>query len=272
MRIVTSTSAAARLEAARAFLGGRPTSTELVLVGASRGAADDLARAIARQAGSTFGITRFSLTELAARAAAVRSGGGRRVPGTQAGAEAVAARAVFDALAAGELAYFEPVARMPGFPKALARTLHELRLAGVRTASQRPQSEPPPGAKTQGLADLYTLLDRVETELDRSSVDDRAALFRFAADACRAGEVRWAQLPILLLDVPLDSRAEQEFAAALIAVAGRARDRAGGRHGHARCSGCARRNGTRDFRCRTSEFGSAQPSHLCIPDRAPRRA
>jgi hypothetical protein len=121
MRIVTSTSAAARLDAARAFLGGRPPATELVIVGASRGAADDLARAIARQAGSTFGITRFSLTELAARAAAAHAGGGRRVPGTQAGTEAIAARAC-SGPRRRQLAYFEPVARMPGFPKALART------------------------------------------------------------------------------------------------------------------------------------------------------
>ena len=97
VRIVTSTSAAARLEAARAFLAERPPATEVVIVGASRGAADDLARAVALQSGATFGITRFSLTELAARAAAERLADGRRVPGTQAGAEAIAARAVFDA-------------------------------------------------------------------------------------------------------------------------------------------------------------------------------
>ena len=210
MRIITSTSAAARLEAAREFLGGRPPATELIIVGASRGAADDLARTVARHAGSTFGITRFSLTEVAARAAAAQPDRGRRVPGTQAGAEAVAARAVFDALAAGELAYFEPVARMPGFPKALARTLHELRLAGIRGDQE-------PGSNDRGQTDLFHLLTRVEAELARANVDDRAALFRLAAGACRAGHVRWAQLPMLLLDVPLDSRAEQEFASALIA-------------------------------------------------------
>jgi ATP-dependent helicase/nuclease subunit B len=210
VRIVTSTSAAARLDAARDFLSGRPPATEMMIVGASRGAADDLARAVARHAGATFGISRFSLTELAARAAAAPLSGARRAPGTQAGAEAMAARAVFDALTANELAYFEPVARTPGFPKALARTLHELRLAGVG-----------PGAVTNatghGLADLAALLRRVEAQLDGAAVDDRAALFRIAAGACRAGLVHWANLPIVLLDVPLDSRAEQEFAAALIA-------------------------------------------------------
>jgi len=212
VRIVTSTSAAARLEAAREFLGGRPPATELIIIGASRGAADDLARAIARRAGSTFGITRFSLTELAARAAAAaRLSGARRAPGTQAGAEAIAARAVFGAMGAGELTYFAPVASLPGFPKALARTLHELRLAGVasRTLDQGP------GTKDQGLTDLAALLARVEAQLDRAAVDDRSALFRLAAEACRAGQVRWAERPMVLLDVPLDSRAERELVATL---------------------------------------------------------
>jgi hypothetical protein len=219
MRIVTSTSAAARLDAARAFLGAHPPSTEIVIVGASRGAADDLARAHARRAGSTFGITRLSLTELAARAAAVRLAGARRAPGTQAGAEAIAARAIFDAVQARELTYFAPVAPMPGFPKALARTLHELRLAGVTPqtlASRRSPIADGPSAM-DGLADLSILLARVEAELDRSAVDDRAALYALAAAACRDGEVRWASMPIVLLDVPLDSRAEQELAAALVA-------------------------------------------------------
>jgi ATP-dependent helicase/nuclease subunit B len=212
VRIVTSPSAAHRLDAARAFLSGRSAATELIIVGASRGAADDLARSVARQRGATFGMTRFSITELAARAAAARLGGRRRAPGTQAGSEAIASRAVFDALGAGELAYFEPVARMPGFPKALARTLHELRLAGV--GADHPALRQQPGA---AMGDIAMLLARVETQLAGAGVDDRAALFRLAADACAAGQVRWADLPMLLLDVPLDSRAEQEFAAALIA-------------------------------------------------------
>ena len=69
LRIVSSTSAAARLERARQFLQSHPSPAEVVIVGASRGAADDLARRLAAEHGATFGITRFSLTELAARSA-----------------------------------------------------------------------------------------------------------------------------------------------------------------------------------------------------------
>src|SRR4051812_8770641 len=169
LRVITSTSAAARLAAAARFLAQRPPSQEVVIVGASRGAADDLARDVARRAGATFGLTRFSLTELAARAAAVRLAGARRVPGSSAGGEAMAARAVFDAIAADELGYFAPVASLPGFPKALARTVHELRLAGVAAARVSP--------------DVAVLLSRIEAQLTQGGVDDRAALFRRAAEA-----------------------------------------------------------------------------------------
>src|SRR5262245_11315346 len=109
VRVVTSPSAAARLEAATEFLSKRLPSAEVLIVGASRGAADDFARAVARSTSATFGLSRFSLTELAARIAASELAGARRAPGTQAGAEATAARAVFDASASGDLEYFAPV-------------------------------------------------------------------------------------------------------------------------------------------------------------------
>src|SRR3954447_23987373 len=131
LRAVLSTSAAVRLDAAAAFVGQFPASTEVVVVAATRGAADDFVRRVARRSAATFGLTRFGLTELAARSAVSTSALPRRAPATHTAAEALAARAAFDAMTAGELEYFTPVASMPGFPRALARTLHELRLAGI---------------------------------------------------------------------------------------------------------------------------------------------
>src|SRR5262249_51947416 len=110
-----------------------------LIVAATRGAADDFARGIAR-ARATFGPHRFSLTELAARAAAIRLTTAGRLPATSANAEAIAARATFDAVRDEELTYFGPVAAMPGFPRALARTIYELRLAGVVPSSLRQPS------------------------------------------------------------------------------------------------------------------------------------
>ncbi len=219
LRVITATSASARLNAAADFLAHRPPSSEVVIVGASRGAADDFARSIARRAGATFGWMRFSLTQLAARAAAVRLAGASRAPLTQAGAEATAARVVFDALGAAELEYFVPVASMPGFPKALARTLHELRLATIAPDRLMTANVDPALllSASQARRDIGRLLARVEEQMDRAALSDRAALFHLAAEACSAREMRWAGLPVLLLDIPLDSRAEREFAAALVA-------------------------------------------------------
>jgi CRISPR/Cas system-associated exonuclease Cas4 (RecB family) len=211
LRVVSSTSAAVRLGAAREHLRTRHPAAEYVVVGASRGAADDFVRGIARAAGATFGLNRFSLTELAARAAAVAIAGERRVPGTDVGMEAMAARAVFDARGARELSYFQPVADLPGFPRALARTIHELRLAGVEPREL--------GASGCVGADIAVLLARIEAQFAAAAVDDRAALLRVATDACRSDRVRWARLPMLLLDVPFDSTAEQAFVEALVARA-----------------------------------------------------
>ena len=215
-RVVTSTAADSRLAAAIRFLQQRPPSTEALIVGASRGAADDFARALGRQVGATFGLSRFSLMQLAARMASTRLEGARRTPGGAAGSEAMAVRAAFDATAAGELSYFAPVALMPGFPKALARTLHELRLAGMTSADVSQPGHGGSPASAGAISDIARLLMRLELQLERAGIDDRAALFRLASGASDARHSRWTGLPLLLLDVTGDSRSELEFIAALV--------------------------------------------------------
>src|SRR5262249_31768197 len=152
---------------------------------------------VAHRLGATFGILRFSLTELAARAA-TQAFEARHTAGTQAASEAMAARATFAAIAADELPYFAPVAAVPGFPKALARTIHELRLAGCGDAfgRGRPSGRPDAGRSKDrplpdraALSDLECLLAHVETERTRSGIDDRAALFNSASSAWRSGRV-----------------------------------------------------------------------------------
>jgi hypothetical protein len=210
VHISSSSSARARLASAQAFVDRFPPSTELIVVGATRGAADDFAREIGRHR-STFGLHRFSLIELAARAAALEAAAAGRLAGTQTNAEALAARATFDALAAGELAYFGPVASMPGFPRALARTVHELRLAGESSASERSVVD----AGSAGPRDIARLLGRIEAQLESAGLSDRAALFTMAAGAWRKG-VRWFGYPVLLLDVPVNSVAERHFAQRIV--------------------------------------------------------
>src|SRR5262249_59155279 len=92
--------------------------------------------------------------------------------------------------------------------RARAATVREPRRAGIAADRLRATDD-------ASIGDLGGLLTRIEEQLANGGVDDRAALFRLAAEACHAGQVRWAALPVVLLDVPLDSRTEQEFAAAL---------------------------------------------------------
>ena len=70
MRVVLSSSAAVRLDAARRFVLEASPDTEFLIAAASRAAADDFARTLARARGATFGMHRLSLTQLAARLAA----------------------------------------------------------------------------------------------------------------------------------------------------------------------------------------------------------
>ncbi len=184
---------------------------EILLVGASRGAVDDFARSLARDRGATFGLHRFSLTQLAARLAAPILAERGVGAGTDLGLEAASARAAFEAARARRLAYFAPVAGLPGFPRALARTLLQLRLAGVRPEALRtlPRTGP----------DLAELLERVERQFDLAAAADRADLFGAAAHALtRPGEAL-GRMPVLLLDVPLESRIERGFVESLAKTA-----------------------------------------------------
>jgi hypothetical protein len=120
------------------------------------------------------------------------------------GAEAVAARAVFTAIRGGSLRYFQPVAASPGFPRALARTLQELRLAGLDAETVR-------GAHP-GHADLADLLARFDESFADVATVDRAALLSTAARLLAARPLRGA---VLLLDVPIDDRTEGALVGAL---------------------------------------------------------
>ena len=212
VRVVESSATELRLAEARVFVRDRAVQGDVAIVGASRGAADDLARSIARATGATIGIHRFSLTQLAARLAAPIVAAEGRAPATALGSEAVAARAAFDTSRDQGLSYFAPVARTPGFPRALSRTLQELRLAEVDADAL---ASLPFGGK-----DLAALLTRFEEQFAAASSTDRATLFHVATEvAVRTPEKGLTAFDALvLLDVPLDSRVEFEFVRALIAA------------------------------------------------------
>jgi hypothetical protein len=170
---------------------------------------DDFVRELARSAQATFGLHRFSFTQLAARLAVGRLAGAGIVPGTAIGAEAVAVRAAYEAQTRHELEYFAPVAKFPGFARATAATIGELRAASVATKNLKRLDESGP--------DNAALLERFEQEMKEVSVADRTVLFRTALVEVRAG-AELAKHPLLLLDVPIHSAIEKEFVAALAAA------------------------------------------------------
>jgi ATP-dependent helicase/nuclease subunit B len=209
IRVLLSASNAERLTAAREFMSSFPPSTERLLIGGSREAVDHLVREVSVSEQATFGLHRFSLTQLAARLATSQFARLGLVHSTSLGAEAVAARATFEVLERGGLRYFQPVARRPGFARALASTVNELRLAGVEPASLAELEE--------AGCDLAELVEAVENQLKNASVADRAMLFRTAARAAIEVEGEpYRLLPILMLDVPISSAAQRDFVRALV--------------------------------------------------------
>jgi len=205
---VQSGSAAVRLREARRFLERFEPGAEVLLLGASRGSVDDLARAIALERGATFGLHRLSFTQLAARLAVLELAARERAPTTALGHEAVAKRAAFEARSDDSLEYLSPVSQTPGFPKALARTLLDLRLAAIASGdlARLPRSG----------SDLAALLDRVEILLNEAGASDRASLFETATRALGSPVTGWPTMPLLLLDVPFESEIEAQFLWALV--------------------------------------------------------
>src|SRR5213593_3856243 len=179
LKTFQSSSAAERVGAAGAFVERFPTTTEVLIVGASRDAADDLARRVTAARRATFGLHRASLTQLAVRFAAEEMARLGVAPATALGAEAVAARVSFEALRERALAYFAPVARFPGFAQALAATLGELRLGRVAPGALETLDGP--------ARDVAELAGRFDRQVEGAKVADRAALLAIATRAATEG-------------------------------------------------------------------------------------
>lgn len=181
------------------------------MLAARQPAADDLVRALSAQR-ARFGIHRMTPARLLGALCAERLFRDALAPAAELGVEAVAARAIHKLATTGGLGYFAPVADRPGFPGALARTLIELRLAGI-------------GADKLAALDaigapLAAMLSQFEAELHDARLADRAAMLTLAAAMVKADPPpRQAAMSILMLDVAVASMLEREFYAALAARA-----------------------------------------------------
>jgi hypothetical protein len=199
------------LEAAAAALDRFAAGRRVLIVAASRAAADEFAFSAALRRGGLFGVLRVGFAELATKLALPSLAGAGRSPMSGLGSEALVTRAAFEAHRDGVLEYFEPVARMPGFARAAGRTLHELQLAGIQ----------PPPLRSVGAAgeDLATLLDRVTADAERAAAVPRAAVFHAAAEAARAASALLREVSVILLDVATTTNAEADLVAAVAAAA-----------------------------------------------------
>ena len=191
-QLVTSASAHERLERARAWLSALPAATPVLILGATSEAAAEAVRTSGR--GAAFGWERLTLGRCAALLAADDLAARGLVALGPLGVEAVCARLLHSLR--GSLGKLDAIAGQPGLPRALSRTLQELRLAGARPR--------------EGV--LLRLLVAYEAELERARFADRAAVFRLAA--AREGHALLGR-PTLLLDVPLTAALERAVVARL---------------------------------------------------------
>ncbi len=160
---VTSTVSRRRIWRARAWLESRMQAEEVLVVGATLDAANELARGVAKENGAAFGWHRLTLPQVAAAVAAPLLATRGLVPLSRLGTEAVVARLVHRMRAEGALSHYDAVAGTPGFPRAIAGVITELRMAKL-----------PPAAVGGVAPDLARMIGAYEADLLDAGLTDWA--------------------------------------------------------------------------------------------------
>jgi ATP-dependent helicase/nuclease subunit B len=207
-RLVQSASYAVLLDAAGEFLASLKDHPEVLILAHSRGAADDFVRSCCQT--GLLGVHRTTLTGLAvdlAEAPLARAG---LSPLSKLSAEAMVAR-IIHKLKAESIPYFQPVADTPGLARVVAASLAELRMQGVR-----PDAVAATGPSGRDFARMAALF---EEELANGNVADFPLLLQHAIAAAREGKHRVLGLPVLLLDVDVESALRQRLLEAVLAHA-----------------------------------------------------
>lgn len=205
-RLVVSPAADLRIDRALAWLGDRRRDEEVLVLGASTEAAAEITRLAAKRRGACFGWQKSTLGRTAATLAAPALAARGLAPVGALPLEALVARVVDALRQSRSLGRFQVVAELPGLPRALARTLAELRLSGVD-----------PATVGEGAAELARVHRAYEEDLGRAGLADRALVFRLATEAVRSGRAvpGFVACPLLLLDVPVAAALERDLIAAL---------------------------------------------------------
>ncbi len=193
--IIESPSADLRCARAAEFLAAR-ADERVIIVGATYEAAAEVSRrALALSARkASLGWERTTMTVLSLTLAQSKLIEQNLLPVAGLALEALCARIIHKERA--QLSRLAPIVDKPGLPRALARTLLELRLAGVPPVHDR---------------DLAHLVGAFTRELETLGLADRAALLALAQEQATL-------LPpaaFVFVDVPLDHVAQSHFVAAL---------------------------------------------------------
>ncbi len=181
----------------------RGKADRVLLIGATSEAVASLARPVTVAAGASFGWSRTSLARLAALLAGPALVEHGFVTAGALALDALCARVVHKLeRAKGGLGRFACVADRPGLPRALARSIHELRMAEV--APSRLDD-----------ADLARAYAAYETELADAKLADRAEVLRMAITRVKNADDPLLGTPLLLLDLPLGAALERDLVAQL---------------------------------------------------------
>ena len=191
---VISSTGHRRIHFAQRWLENRAAAEEVLIVGATLDAANELARKVAKKKGAAFGWHRLALPQLAFAVAAPTLAARGLTPLSRIGVAALVARLVHRMNAEGRLSHYRSVVTTPGFPRAVAGVITELRLARISL-----------DAIGACAPDLERLIGAFETELKEAGVTDWPGVLSLASEAASGvggNRPRLTGLPTLFLDVP----------------------------------------------------------------------
>src|SRR5262249_3270620 len=204
--VVTSAAGLHRIALARDWLGARAPGEEILIISATLGAANELARSVAQDKRASFGYHRLTFGQLASALARSVLAARRTVPLGALGIQAVANRAIHKLSEIGGLGRYAKLTSGPGFARAIANVITELRLEQIE-----------PDALVHVGPDLRPFLQAYEWGLsEHGFIDWPGGLRTAAATVTNPGyRHQLLGLPTLLLDVPLTTASDIALVRAL---------------------------------------------------------